>query len=76
MFNICVFCASAMPKSEQISRDCAAFADCLVKGGHSLVYGGASVGLIHCEPCVDLIPLSCRLLPKYAQLCHLRKSAT
>ena len=35
-----------MPKSEQISRDCAAFADCLVKGGHSLVYGGASVGLM------------------------------
>jgi len=46
MFNICVFCASAMPKSEQISCDCAAFADYLVKGGHSLVYGGASVGLM------------------------------
>lgn len=46
MFNICVFCASAMPKSEQISRDCAAFADCLVRGGHKLVYGGASVGLM------------------------------
>ncbi|MGM9997853.1 MAG: TIGR00730 family Rossman fold protein [Candidatus Bruticola sp.] len=46
MFNVCVFCASSEPKNKQISKDCASLADCLVKGGHTLVYGGASVGLM------------------------------
>ncbi|MGM9992093.1 MAG: TIGR00730 family Rossman fold protein [Candidatus Bruticola sp.] len=46
MFNICVFCASSEPNNEQISQDCVSFANCLIEGGHTLVYGGASVGLM------------------------------
>jgi len=44
--NICVFCASSKPKNEIIGKEARRFAELLVEKGHTLVYGGAGVGLM------------------------------
>ncbi|MBQ7501165.1 TIGR00730 family Rossman fold protein [bacterium] len=44
--NICVFCASSNPKNEMIVRQARRFAELLADNKHTLVYGGAGVGLM------------------------------
>ena len=44
--QVCVFCASALGASSRYQAAAVELARCLVAGGHGLVYGGGTVGLM------------------------------
>lgn len=44
--KICVFCSSKMEFSESIIQACRDFAHWMAKNNHTLVYGGATVGIM------------------------------
>ncbi|QZE12949.1 TIGR00730 family Rossman fold protein [Halosquirtibacter laminarini] len=45
--NICVFCASANHLDEKYKNDAIKLGQIIGQNGHTLVYGGANVGLMH-----------------------------